>query len=124
MAKLVIVAAMGVIVGVVVGAAAGIHAEGFDQNDTLAALEAASASTGVSYAWLHRVVGCETGFTWNPAAVGDYGTSFGAAQLHRGGGELPRFYAFGFSDPFNPYEAVTFMAQEFAVGRASAWSCR
>jgi hypothetical protein len=114
----------GFALAVVLACAAVARAEPFDAQDTLAAIEQASLSTGVEHAWLYRVVGCETGWTWDPRAVGDYGTSFGAAQLHRGGGELPRFYAFGYTDPFDPYQAVEFMAVEFSAGRARAWSCR
>lgn len=108
---------------VVLGAAVAGRAEAFDASDTLAAIDQASETTGISATWLRATVGCETGWTFSPDAIGDRGSSLGAAQLHRGGGELPRFYAFGYSDPFNPYEAVFFMAEEFARGRAQAWSC-
>jgi hypothetical protein len=109
---------------VVLACAATARADPFDSSDTLAAIEQASSSTGVAQSWLYRVIGCETGWTFNPHAVGDRGTSLGPAQLHRGGGELPRFYAFGYSDPFDPYQSIEFMALEFADGRARAWSCR
>lgn len=101
------------------------HAEGaYTAEDTYAAIDQASSESGVSQAWLTRVVGCETGWTFHPGAVGDHGSSFGAAQLHRGGSELTRFYAAGFDDPFDPYQSVSFMAAEFALGRSSAWSCQ
>lgn len=111
-------------IAVVLAAVFAPRAHAFDATDTLAAIEQTSQAWGVSHAWIHRVVGCETGWTFNPYAVGDRGTSFGPAQLHRGGGELPRFYAFGYDDPFDPYQAVEFMAREFLAGRASSWSCR
>lgn len=111
-------------IAVVLASAAAARAEGLDSSDTLSAIDQASANTGVASSWLYRVVACETGHTFNPRAIGDYGTSFGAAQLHHGGGELPRFYAFGYTDPFDPYQAIEFMAIEFRGGRAVAWSCR
>jgi hypothetical protein len=107
---------------VVLSAAATARAADFDASDTLLAIDQASAATGVARSWLHSTVGCETGWTFSPDAIGDHGTSFGAAQLHRGG-ELGRFYLVGFEDPFNPYESILFMAQQFAAGRAFAWSC-
>lgn len=100
------------------------HADAFTADDTLAAIDQAASTTGVTASWLARVVGCETGGTFDPYAVGDHGTSLGPAQLHVGGGELSRFYAQGYGDPFDPYQAVSFMASEFALGRAGAWSCR
>lgn len=99
------------------------HVMAYDASDTLAAIEQASASTGIAYSWLHRVVGCETGGTFSPTAIGDHGTSFGAAQLHRGG-LLGTFYATGGTDPMNPYEAISFMADRFAAGQSYYWSCK
>lgn len=78
---------------------------------------------GVSAAWALRIVRCETGGTWNPRAVGDGGNSLGIAQLHRRG-LLPRFYAQGYSDPFDAAEAADFLARSLAQGLASHWSCR
>jgi soluble lytic murein transglycosylase-like protein len=98
------------------------RAQGFSPDDTVAAIDAASAETGVSWSWLYRVVRCETGGTLNPYAVGRQGER-GVAQLHPYG-MLPTFYALGYADPFDPYEAVRFMAYRFAEGRARAWSCR
>jgi hypothetical protein len=36
---------------------------------------------------------------------------------------FPTSKAVGFVDPFNPYEAVLYLAQEFSAGRSRAWSC-
>src|SRR5947209_6510176 len=94
-------------------------APSYTASDTIAAIDQASAETGVSRAWLLRVVSCETGGTLNPYAVGRQG-ELGAAQLHPRG-ELRRFYALGYGDPFSPYEAVTFLAQRLAQGGARAW---
>lgn len=95
----------------------------FSAGDVFAAIDSASESTGVARSSIDRVVRCETGGTYDPYAKGDHGTSFGAVQLHQGGGELYRFYAAGYADPFNPYEAVQFLAEEINAGRGSAWSC-
>jgi hypothetical protein len=97
-------------------------ANAYTIDDTLAAIDAASAETGVSASWLRRVVYCETGGTLSPSVIGDHGTSFGAAQLHRGG-LLGTFYAQGFGDPFNPYEAIAFMAYQFLSGNSFLWTC-
>ena len=99
------------------------HAQARDWNsdDVFAALDEVSAETGVSYAWLYRTVRCETGYTWNPYARGRQG-ELGPAQLHPRG-ELLRFYAWGYDDPFSPYQSIRFMAQRFAAGGWRAWSC-
>lgn len=93
----------------------------YDSSDTLAAIDEASSEIGVSYAWLYATVKCETANTFDPYSVGRQG-ELGAAQLHPRG-ELPRFYAIGYLDPFSPYQSVRFMAQRFKAGGAGAWSC-
>jgi hypothetical protein len=93
----------------------------FGPDDTLAAIRQASADTGVSYAWLTRTVFCETAGTYDPHSVGIQG-ELGAAQLHPRG-ELGRFYAYGYDDPYDPYQAVEFMAQRFLAGGSRAWTC-
>ena len=98
------------------------HAEPYTADDTLAAIEQASANSGVSYAWLYRIVRCETGGTFNPYARGRLGER-GAVQLYPRGGEWPRFFVH-YSDPDNPYEAVHYLADALLAGRARAWSCR
>jgi hypothetical protein len=122
MVRFAVGALFGVIVGLVAGAALGIRAqEAYTAQDTLAAIHEASAETGVSESYLKSVVRCETGGTFDPYSVGRQG-ELGAAQLHPRG-ELPRFYAVGWLDPFSPYQAVRFMAQRFIDGGAGAWSC-
>jgi hypothetical protein len=95
----------------------------FTVDDTYAAIEQASATSGVSAARLERIVDCETGHTMDPHAIGDYGTSYGAVQLHRGG-LLGHFYSVGYDDPFDPYQAVQYLADSILAGKASAWTCR
>lgn len=93
----------------------------YDADDTLAAIDAASATYGVSYAWLRSIVRCETAGTYDPNSVGRLGEK-GAVQLYARG-ELPRFYAWGYDDPFDPYQAVPFLAQRLLQGGARAWTC-
>ncbi len=93
----------------------------YGPDDTLAAIDEASAEIGVSRAWLYQIVRCETGNKFDPYAIGKQG-ELGAAQLHPHG-ELPRFYAWGYTDPFSPYQGVRFLAQRLAQGGSSAWSC-
>ena len=121
--RLLVVGVFGVLVGLVAGAAVGIHAQErpWTSDDVLAAIDEASAETGVSYAWLYATVRCETGWTFNPYSRGRQG-ELGAAQLHPRG-ELLRFYSWGYDDPYSPYQAVRFMAQRFAAGGWRAWSC-
>jgi hypothetical protein len=100
-------------------ATATVHA--YDADDTLAAIEAVSANTGVSHARLWSIVDCETGHTFSPNVVGRLG-EIGAVQLYRYG-ELPRFYRYGYDDPWNPYQAVEFLATRLLEGGARAWTC-
>jgi len=95
--------------------------EAYTAEDTYNALDEASAEIGVSWTWLYRTVRCETGGTMNPYSVGRQG-ELGVAQLHPRG-ELLRFYAWQYTDPYSPYQAIRFMAQRFVAGGASAWSC-
>lgn len=100
----------------------------FNRSDTFAALESASLDTGVPYVQLYRVVACETGGTFNPYAEGDSGHSHGVAQLNDFGNALAAFYAVGYTNPYNPYEAVYFMAESLRGDHAPlgphTWSCR
>lgn len=102
-------------------AEAGHAQEAYTADDTLAAIDEASSEIGVSAALLTRVVRCETGGTFNPYTVGRQG-ELGAAQLHPRG-LLPTFYAWGYADPFSPYQSVRFLAQEITYGHLRAWSC-
>lgn len=102
-------------------ARANAQEQAYTPDDTLQAIEDASGELGVSSAFLYRVVRCETGGTFNPYAVGRQG-ELGPVQLHPRG-RLPDFYARGYSNPFDPYEAVRYLAQEALAGRTYAWSC-
>lgn len=94
---------------------------GWTVADTFDALDGVSASTGVSWQRLYLIVRCETGNTFWPYSVGRAGER-GVVQLHPRG-ELPRFHAWGYRDPYNPYEAIEFLAIRLQQGGARAWSC-
>lgn len=93
----------------------------FTPRDVLNAVEWAAVEFGVSYQWMLSIVRCETGGTFNPYSIGKQG-ELGAVQLHPRG-ELRRFYTYGYSDPFDPWEAVPFLARRLRAGGGSAWSC-
>ncbi len=96
--------------------------ETFTPDDVVSAIHDVSADTGVSETTLTRIVGCETGGTFNPYSVGRQG-ELGPVQLHPRG-ELLRFRSWGLDDPFNPWLAVGFLATRIQQGGARAWSCR
>jgi hypothetical protein len=89
--------------------------------DILAAIDDASVTYGISWRWLYSITLCETGHTLDPYSIGRQGER-GPVQLHPRG-ELPRFFARGNTDPFNPYEAIPYLAQRINEGAARAWSC-
>ena len=98
----------------------------YTSDDTLVAIQMASRDTGVSVTTLTNIIGCETGWTFNPYALGDHGHSHGAAQINDYGNAAPAFYAI-YSDPYNPYEATYFMAEVLRgdhppLGRHT-WNC-
>jgi hypothetical protein len=89
--------------------------------DTFNALDEVSAELGVSWQRMYLIVRCETGATFDPYSYGR-ARELGVAQLHPRG-ELPRFYAWGYTDPYSPYQAVRFLGQRLLQGGARAWSC-
>ena len=91
----------------------------YSRGDVIAAIDIASAEHGVSWNWLYAIVRCESQFY--PYAVGRRG-ELGPVQLAPWG-ELRRFYARGFSNPYSPYESISFLAQRLNEGGARAWSC-
>jgi hypothetical protein len=101
------------------------HAEAYSADDTEAAIADVHAAYGVPIGRLHEIVSCETGRTMDPNVVGDHGTSFGAVQLHRGGA-LSHFFSLGYTDPFNPWQAIEYLARaligEFLGLGIGGWS--
>lgn len=91
----------------------------FTAEDTLKALEGASPLVKCA-------VGVEVGpgtkefAPYDPNAIGKEG-ELGAGQLHPQG-KLPAFYAAGNDDPFNPYQVVPFVGEQFALGDANHWA--
>ena len=61
---------------------------------------------------------CESGGTFNPTAVGDYGTSFGLTQIH-----LPAHPNISKAEAENPDFAINWMAIQFSEGNKGIWSC-
>lgn len=108
-----------------VAIAATAHAAGAE--DTFDAINMASIDTGVPMQRLTRIVSCETGGTFNPRIEGDGGHSHGAVQLNDYGA-LHNFYAAGYTDPYNPYQAVYFLAESLRGDHPPlgpwTWSCR
>ena len=74
--------------------------------------------------WAYGVIECETGgwlaaVIWGPAtgAAGE----IGLGQLHPRG-KLPAFYAAGYTDPWDPYQQIDYLA--FALpDDPGAWTC-
>lgn len=99
----------------------------YTAEDTLSAINQASIDTGTPIGQLMSIVRCETGGTFNPYAEGDRGHSHGAAQLNDYGNALSTFYAIGYTDPYDPYQSMYFMAEVLRgdhppLGRHS-WNC-
>lgn len=91
-----------------------------DEADVVATIQDRAAAHGVSASWLERTLRCESHL--NPRAVGDGGASLGVAQLHARG-LRPLFFQMGYSDPFNVWEAVDFIAWAFEHGYSGHWTC-
>jgi hypothetical protein len=56
----------------------------------------------------------------DPYSVGRAG-ELGVAQLHPRG-KLPEFYAFGYDNPFSPYQAMDYLDEALARGEGPAWT--
>lgn len=59
---------------------------------------------------------CESNF--NAAAVGDYGTSYGVAQIH-----LSAHPEITKKEALDPLWAIDWAARQFKVGNATMWTC-
>lgn len=102
-----------VALSMVLGTVNNAHAQTYTVDDVHAALEGASARAAC-------IVRYETGSTYNPYAYGAQGEQ-GVAQLHPRG-LLRDFYAQGYIDPYNPYEAVAYLDAALARGMSTHWS--
>ena len=83
----------------------------YSVDDSLAALEGASARV-----WCIAQVESN----YDPNAVGRQGEQ-GLVQLHPGG-LLPVFYAWGYTDPWDPWQSRSFLERALAAGYANHWS--
>lgn len=79
-------------------------------------IEAYAVRYGIPSSSLVATLRCESGFDAN--AVGDLGTSFGVAQIH-----LPAHTDISKDEALNPFFAIDWAASQFALGKASMWSC-
>lgn len=70
----------------------------------------------VSETQLYKTLKCESGLYKD--AVGDYGASYGIAQIH-----LPSHPNISKAQALDPDFAIRFAAKEFAAGNQSAWTC-
>ena len=66
------------------------------------------------------IVRAETGGTYNPYALGAQGER-GIAQLHPRG-KLLTFYAQGYTNPNNPWQAIEFLEAQLRQGQGNAWT--
>lgn len=86
----------------------------FTPEDSLAALVNASPL-------LRCAVDVEVaGVGYDPYAEGKEG-ELGIGQLHPKG-KLITFYKNGYTNPFDPYQVVDFMGEQFALGDANHWA--
>lgn len=100
-----------------------------------AVLEERALAHDVRPGLLTRLAVCEVGPDLNPRAVGDYGHSLGLAQLsdlNATGNLRGHFFAVGYDDPTNAYQAADYLARavagEFVDARWGRigpwrWSC-
>lgn len=75
-----------------------------------------SSIYGVSAVQMTNTIQCESQFNEN--AVGDHGTSFGLVQIHN-----PIAQGVTIQEAKDKVFAIRFMAQAFAEGHQSRWSC-
>lgn len=79
-------------------------------------IEADAARYHVSADELRATLSCES--QMDIEAVGDEGTSFGIAQIH-----LPAHPDITEAESDDPSFAIAFMARQFSIGNAKAWTC-
>lgn len=90
-----------------------------DEADVVAVIYQAADNHGIGRTWLLNVARCES--TLNPNARGRLGEQ-GLMQLLPGG-ELDRFYARGYTNPWSAEQSADYAAARFAEGGSGAWSC-
>jgi hypothetical protein len=90
----------------------------FTTEDTHVAISAAAHEHGVAE-WLLDCMAMREA-TYRPYAVGSRGEQ-GVAQL-KSPGRRDDFYARGYTDPFNPYQAIDYQALSIREGAGPAWT--
>ncbi len=71
---------------------------------------------GIASSTLYATLKCESKL--NPAAVGDYGTSFGIAQIH-----LPAHPSITKAEALNADFSIHWAAKQFSLGHQGMWTC-
>jgi soluble lytic murein transglycosylase-like protein len=98
---------------------AGARAHHLSEEQIVSIIEEAALRHGVSPSWLVAVARCESRLDHRArGALGERGLF----QLLPGG-ELAVFYAWGYTDPDDPYQAADFTAARFAQGQSFRWTC-
>lgn len=95
-------------------------------------LEAIEAVAPQYREWIRETVRCETGGTFNPMVTNwndsGYGPSRGPAQINDYW-QGAHFHASGYTDPYNPYEAIPYLENAFRGDYVAdgigwwRWSC-
>ncbi len=71
---------------------------------------------GISSSTLYATLKCESKL--NPRAMGDFGSSFGVAQIH-----LPAHPTITVGHALDPDWAINWAAYQFSLGHQRMWSC-
>lgn len=79
-------------------------------------IEHSAEKYGVSFDILTNVISCES--SYNSNAIGDYGESYGIAQIH-----LPDHPDITKEQALDADFSIDWMAQQFSLGHATMWSC-
>lgn len=79
-------------------------------------IEAYAAHYGIPADPLVATLRCESDF--NDKSIGDFGTSFGVAQVH-----LPAHKDISKAQALDPLWSINYAAQQFSLGHQDMWSC-
>ncbi len=79
-------------------------------------IEAYAVHYGIQAEPLQKTLMCESKL--RASAVGDYGTSYGVAQIH-----LPAHTDITKEQALDPLFAIDWAAKQFSLGKQNMWSC-